>query len=531
MKLKKGLLFVVMLVLCISLIAVYVSSNGNTSSTDTPPADAPSAKIITPSPVGEKLLRVHRSWEEASWDPAIFRQADDVYLAIQVYESLLKMEEGGDLTPLLAESWEISDNGHKITMKLRQGVQWHHGYGEFTSADVKFTFERHLDEEVGSINAANLNLNNISSIETPDPYTVVFNFTITDVDFLTRCSLYYAYMLSKAAYDDKGIDAMRHFPVGTGAFQYDNGTPGTRTEVVRFADYWGDKAIVDRVTSSIIFDIDTAYAAFENGEFDGMPIFDLDKVIELENKGFTNILVVVPKLRYVGVNMQQEPFTDDKIRAAFWHAIDPQYFVDQLAYGTEHVPGSYIPEGCKYSLPDYHKSVYDPAKSKQLLSEAGFPNGLNVTLWSVNDDQSAPVSQIVYSQLSDAGFIVEMQLVDFGVFIDKVRSGEAPLWVLSNSTPILSDETMNRYTSGFYPGSNWIGLQDSAYDGLVAAGLNAATEQEKYDNFYKAQRYMIDMHLIYPLTTNSNSFMTQPNITGIDLWADSYFRLNTTDIR
>jgi len=527
---KKAMYFVVVLGLCLC-IAVYIDGSVNKSSYNTPPAGIPSFGTIIPKPFGEKVLRIHRSWEEASWDPAVFRQADDVHLALQVYETLVKREKNGDLTPWLAESWSTSDDGLTVTMKLRQGVQWHHSYGEFSAEDVKYTFERHLDDKVGSINADNLSLQNITSIETPDKYTVVFNFGTVDVDFLTRCSLYYGYMLCKAAYELEGFDSMMHFPVGTGPFRYDSGTPGTKTEVVRFDDYWGEKAITDRVVSMIITDTNTAYAAFENGELDVMYVYDRDKVKEFESKGFINVHISDLQLLYVGVNMQLEPFTNEKVRAAFWCAINPHYYIEHIFYGDETLPGSYIPQSSKYSLPDYHKPVYDPEKSKKLLDEAGYPNGPDVTMWSVNDDYSPPAAHVSYSQLSDAGFNVKLQLVDFGVFINKVRNGEAPIWVLYNSTPILADETMNRYTSSFYPGSNWIGLQDDTYDKLVAAGLNARTEQEKYEKFHEAQRYLLDKFILYPVSTNSYSCMTQPNVTGIDLWADSYIRLNKVDFK
>jgi ABC-type transport system substrate-binding protein len=123
--------------------------------------------------------------------------------------------------------------------------------------------------------------------------------------------------------------------------------------------------------------------------------------------------------------------------------------------------------------------------------------------------------------LKDAGFQAELQLVDFGVFLDKVRGGEAGMWMLYNSTPPIADDTINRYTGSFYPGSNWIGLQDSAYDGLVAQGIAAATETEKAGFFNDAQKRLIDLNVLYPVSTYGYNMILQPYMSGVEIYGDN----------
>jgi len=464
---------------------------------------------------GEVVFNLGRTWEEKSWDPASFTQLYDIFLAHMVYESLAKLNVDGTVEPELAESWDISDDGLTYTFNLRKGVKWHHDYGEFTSEDVKFTLERHADPEVGSINAENIHLDNIASIDTPDEHTVEITLKQIDVDFLTRLALYHGNMVCKAAYDDKGLDEMKLFPVGTGPYRYDQGTPGTKTEVVRFEDYWGEvTGNIDRVTATIISDENTLYSALESGEIHLYQCFDKDKTVEFKEKGFTVNKVPFNQVLYIGMNMQHEPFTDPLVREALFCAIDPEVFIDDLYYGTETTVGSYIPPNSKYAIKDHFKSTYDPERAKELLAEAGYPDGLDITLWSINDEISPPPANITHSQLEAAGFNCEMQLIEAVVFFDMCRAGEAPLWLLYNDTPPIADFTMTRYMSASYPGNNWSGIQDDEYDSLVNKALNVETEDEKAHYFAEAQKRLMSLNVLYPVATMSWDVLTTDKLGG-----------------
>ncbi|MDR1539706.1 MAG: ABC transporter substrate-binding protein [Clostridiales bacterium] len=497
-------------------------------------SEQPQAVENTPSqqsaPATEKVIRLSRSWEDTSWDPAALTGADQAALAPQIYETLCVLQEDGSSSPLLAESWDISPDGKSYTFHLKKGVQFHRGYGEMTSADVLFSFQRQSDPEVASIHAEALNLENIESIEAPDDYTVVFALKKQDVDFITRVSQFQAIILSKAAGEELGVSGMASTPIGTGPFMFEEGTLGVKTEAVKFPEFWGGEPKIDRVVNTIITDTNTNYSAFENDELDIIFVYYADKVKEYVDKGYIDYYIPSRQLLYVGVNMQSEPWNNEKVREAFFKSIDPQYYIDSLFYGKESFTGGYIPPSCKYALVDYLKPDLDPEGAKSLLSDAGFTVPINTTLWTVNDDISPPPALITQSLLSKAGFNTELQMVDFGVFIDKVRSGEAGMWLLYNSTPVTSDETISRYMSEKYPGSNWCGITDATYDELVSKGVDADSEDEKAEFFKQAQKRLIDLQVLYPVCTYGYDFMAKPNITGIEMWGDHCIRLRNADI-
>ena len=467
-------------------------------------------------------------YENTLWDPALTMSISDASLAPMIYENLFELKLDGSIGPQLAERWEVSPDGLKYTFHLRHGVQWHKGYGEFTSADVKFTLERQSDPALGSVHADDLQVDNIASIECPDDYTVILNLKQVDVDLLNRLAEYYGVLVCKAHYDKNGHEGINTDPIGTGSFAFDSGTLMMRTEAVRNHEWWGSfTGNIDRVVSTYITDTNTMYAAFDGGELDGITLYDIDKMLEYESKGYEIGTVPMRQLLYISLNMQLEPFDDPMVRQAFFHAIDVDYYLQYLFQGTESAVGSYLPPNSKYAVRDYFSNEYNPDKAKQLLSDAGYPNGCPITMWSANDSLGQPPAIIAQDMLERAGFVLEHNNVDFGVFIGQVRGGTAPAFVYYNTTSVIGDDTIIRFTGEYYPGNNWSGIQDDEYDRHVAAGIAASTEQEKFEHFHAAQRRLMDLQVLFPVATFSAGRVSQSNISGYVIYGDDATRLHT----
>ncbi len=509
------------LMLAVAMLFNLTACGGGSSEPAQPAAEAASA--------GEVVFNYSVYFEETNWDPAYWTQPDDTGLGAMIYETLFEYQMDGSLKPSLALSYDISEDGLVYTIKLREGVKWQKGYGDFTSEDVKFTIERQSDPEIASINAANMNVENIASVECPDASTVVITLKDIDVDFLTRLSMFYSDIVCKAYSDKEGKAALNTMPVGTGAFEFESGTLAVKTEAVANKEWWGDRegSNIDRIVCTYITDENTNFAAFENGELDILRSSNLDKTRELVGKGYIDVQTPNLSLLYIGMNMQIAPFDNEKVREAMFYAIDPQYYIDNLFYGTESCPGSYIPYGSKYALKEYFKPNYDPEKAKALLAEAGYPDGLDIELWGGNDAHGQAPVIIAADMLQKGGFNVSIQLVDFGVYIDKVRKGEIPVWCFYNTTSNIADDTISRYKSEFFPGNNWSGICDEEYDKLVDEGFAAKTEEEKAEKFTEAQKRLMDLQVIYPVSTNSEHLLCQPELQGVKVYGDRAFRATT----
>lgn len=192
------------------------------------------------------VLRVGRTWDSGSgnFDPATF-SGISFQFGPDVFESLLTYNDKQEPAPYLAESWETSDDLKTYTFKLREGVQFHYGFGEMKASDVVFSVGRLLDPTINNTatNSTNLGLANIESVEAADDYMVVFTLKEGDVFFPDKVARSYLTITSQKAVEEMGLEEYQKRPIGTGPFMLEEGgVPGEKYCTVKFDDYWGRKA-------------------------------------------------------------------------------------------------------------------------------------------------------------------------------------------------------------------------------------------------------------------------------------------------
>jgi len=195
---------------------------------------------------------------------------EDALILDQIYEALLSVDPTTfKISPHLATSYTVSQDGKTWTFKLRRGVRWQRGYGEFTCADVEFTWDLHKNPANNSFWQTNAKI--VDSVTCPDAYTAVirlntpfqgFIWNLVDMEPST------GWVLSKAAWDKLGREGYEKTPVGTGPFMLQSITPGQDVIIVRNPDYWGPKAGLDQIDFKAISDSQTAALGVKSGAVD-----------------------------------------------------------------------------------------------------------------------------------------------------------------------------------------------------------------------------------------------------------------------
>lgn len=348
-----------------------------------------------------------------------------------IFEGLTRIDANGNVQPNLAKSWKVSPDGLVYTFNLHSGVKFHDG-SDFDSSDVKYTFEENAAE--GSKNKQKARFANIASIDTPDANTVVLNLKSPRANFLAELGE------STAVIVDPESDANNATnPVGTGPYKMTRWIKGDSVRMVA-ADTYRDKANVKIKKATFRFINDSAarlatlltgdvdFTAVPNETIAQFKIGDSFQVLEGTTNGET----------ILSTNNKNEALSKLKVRQAIAHAINRQEIIDGAMFGYGTPIGSHFAP----HHPDYldltNTYPYDPAKSKALLAEAGYPDGLSLSLkLPPVDNYARKGGQIVAAQLEKAGFKISIENVDWPKWLDEVyKKKNYDLSIVSHVEPM-----------------------------------------------------------------------------------------------
>ncbi|HEX9302093.1 MAG TPA: glutathione ABC transporter substrate-binding protein GsiB, partial [Casimicrobiaceae bacterium] len=323
-------------------------------------------------------------------------------MAKSFYEGLFGFDKDMKLIPVLAESHTVSPDGLVYTVKLRKGIKFHDGT-DFKADAVKTNFDRVTNPD-NKLKRYGL-YSNIAKTDVVDDYTARITLKTPFSAFINNLAHPSGVIISPAALKQYGSKDIAFHPVGTGPFKFVEWKATDYLKVAKFDGYWKPGyPKVDTITWKPVVDNNTRAAVMQTGEahFTYPVPYEMAEVLkakpDLE-------LVTAPSIivRYLSMNTQQKPFDNPKVRQAINYAINKDA-VAKVAFGGYATPAdAIVPEGVEYSV-KVGVWPYDLAKAKQLLTEAGYPNGFETELWSAyNHSIAQKVTQVLQQQLQQIG--------------------------------------------------------------------------------------------------------------------------------
>lgn len=354
------------------------------------------------------------------------------YLNMNVYSKLLNFDYvTNEIHPDLAESWEMSADGTQYTFHLRQNVVWHDGE-PFTSADVRWTVEDILRE--GEASVAYLKVADIETIDTPDDHTITFSLAGPNSVFLMNLASYYGFnILPMHLYDgtDVRMNPANNRPIGTGPFRFVEHVVGSHASMESNTDYWGPSPFLDQLIFRFIRNLQTSLAALEAGEIGysaaSPPFGDIERIESIPNIAVDP--TPSPIVFWFGFNFERPEYQDVRVRRAVAHAINRQEIADRLYQGrVEPAKGTYTSVIEWANNPDVSQPEFDPAQAERLLDEAGFTRNSDGVRFStkfvsfITAIWGGPEqAQMIRQYLADVGINVELEVVEFALYNEKIR--------------------------------------------------------------------------------------------------------------
>jgi peptide/nickel transport system substrate-binding protein len=388
------------------------------------------------------------SSDPKSLDPAFASDGESFRVSRQIFEGLVGVEPGtADPAPLLARSWESSDDGLSYTFQLEEGVTFHDGT-DFNAEAVCFNFDRWYNftgilqsQSVayyyGSLFKGFSDSPDTAVYKSCEPSgssEVTVHLARPFAGFIAALSLPAFAMQSPAALQEFDADAVsgsaeapelseyaRAHPVGTGPFTFDSWEVGQQLELSVNEDYWGDRGQIDRVVFRIIDNAQARRQALESGSIDGYDLVAPADTQALRDAGFKIVARDPFTILYLGFNQKVPELADPKVRQAIAHAIDKDALVRQtLPEGTK-VADQFVPESVNGYNPDVPRYDYAPDRARQLLAEAGYPDGLTLTFNYPTGVSRPymPTPEQVFTSLS-------AQLAEAGITVDPAPSKWSP---------------------------------------------------------------------------------------------------------
>ena len=347
-------------------------------------------------------------------------------MAKSFYEGLFGFDPTMKLIPVLAESYTVSPDGLVYTIKLKRGVKFHDGT-DFKADAVKVNLDRVTNPD-NKLKRYGLYNNNIAKTEVVDDYTARITLKTPFSPFIAQLAHPSTVMISPTALAKYGNKDIAFNPVGTGPFKFVEWKPTDYLKVAKFDGYWRKGyPKVDTITWKPVVDNNARAALMQTGEAHFTFPLPYEQAEILKTKPELEV-VAAPSivLRYLSMNTQQKPFDNPKVRQAIAYAINKDALAKVAFSGYATAAEGVAPDGVEYAV-KLGPWPYDVAKAKQLMAEAGFPNGFEAELWSAyNHTTAQKVTQFLQQQLGQIGIKVKITLLEAGQRVEKVESWQDP---------------------------------------------------------------------------------------------------------
>lgn len=433
----------------------------------------------------------------------------------QVYNRLVEFKRGStEIEPALAESWEISPDGLTYIFHLRKGVKFHSNK-EFTPSrnfnadDVVFSFMRQLDSHHPYHNVSNATYPYfnamkfpalLKSVEKVDDNTVKITLNKPDATFLSSLGMDFISIYS-AEYADKMLSAGKpetidNEPIGTGPFVFAGYKQDQAIRYLANKNYWKGKAPIDTLIFSITPDATARYAKLRSGQCDMMDFpnasdlaqMKTDKKIQLMSQEGMNVA-------YIALNNEKSPFNNLKFRQALNYATDKQTIINAVYQGAGIPAKNPLPPtvwSYDNSTQDY---PFDLEKAKQLLSEAGYPNGVEIELWvqpvvRASNPNPRRMAEILQADWAKIGVNAKLVSYEWGDYIKRTKAGELGAgiygWSGDNGdpdnflSPLLGCENV-----GFSNYSRWCNRE---YSDILNKAISLSNQSERTELYKQAQQ-------------------------------------------
>jgi peptide/nickel transport system substrate-binding protein/oligopeptide transport system substrate-binding protein len=484
-----------------------------------------------PSAARPSVYRRPLGNDPATLDPARVRDIYSLAVSQQIFDGLVEFDQTLTIAPALAQYWRASRDNLTWTFTLRKGVRFHNGR-EVTADDVVFSLTRLLDPKVKSA-AADLFLGvhgarefrdgraaTVRGLTALDAATVRVVLDEAQAPFVSMLAVGHAKIVPRDLVTQQG-DAFGEAPVGTGPFRFERWERGKQIVLAANAGYFGGAPRLDRIVYRIFPGEKTAemFAEFRRGHLEDSPVPMQDYPNVLASTPGTHVKRPMFSVRFLGLNTRVKPLGDPRVRQALIYAIDREAIVQEATRGRFVLARGILPPGTLGYNPRLRGYEYDPARARELLAQAGYPQGRGLPPLTIGASvKLEPEHPRIVRALDAVGVRAEFRYVtDWPQFLRMMTDGQFPVyqhaWLADVPDP---DNFLFKLFHSRSP-RNYTGYSNPQLDALLQRARNESDGQRRVDLYRRAEQLVVDDAVVIPFFHYTYERVFQPYVRSIEV--------------
>ena len=503
-------------------LGLAACSGGNTSADTGSASDTESASSAgqeaagSGSASGRTDLNLRIGDAFSTVDPHNLSLNSDIMLSRQIYEPLYWINDEGEEIPMLATEYSISEDGLTWTFQLREGVTFQNG-DPLTAQDVVYSYERcfdnaYMQEKVEAID----------SVTAPDDSTVEMHLKYQFSPLMEKIAAIgiVSQSFAEANMDDQGLLGFN--ACGTGAYSVKEAIPDVSITLEAYSGYWGGEAPIKTLNFEQITDETTAVTAFEAGEIDVMSIPSANWAQISESGQYNTDSRPSNHVVYLIFNTEAAPFDNRELRQAIAYAINREDIIAVAADGLADPATSLATSYMLGYTEDHMTYEYDPEKAKELLAEAGYPDGLDIgSMKTMSGSYFEKVMQVVQSQLAEVGITSTIEGMDGNSLVEDCITGNFTLADMGQNLSLDYDFLKTYFNEEYINGLNMARVSDSQIQELFEQGASTTDREERLAIYQEIEDLTQELCAYVPLynlqtTTAWNKDLNYtPSVTGV----------------
>ncbi len=477
----------------------------------------------------ESVLRIPISSDPASLEPGLVKELVSSLISGALHAGLFKFDDQTQLTPYLAESYEVSDDGLVYTFHLAENATWHNGRA-VVAADFKKGWERYLNQAlapqaagapflpiVGAQEIWDGKATELAGVVAVDEKTLQVTLAAPSARFLGDLATTPTWVVPAESVVENTAAWVEN-PVGAGPFKFVEWTPNVKIVLEANADFFLGAPELDRIEFVVVPDAATALAQYEAGELDvvSVPAGDLQRVTEDATLGQQIQYFTRAQLQYLGFNQSQfEPFKDVRVRQAFSYAIDRQTLATSILNNSWLPANGLVPPNIPEHNAELVANAYDPARAQELLAEAGYPNGEGfppVELAGLDSTIAEAVASFLNTNLGIEVSIIKPERADLIDGLWAHDRWQTFLFGWTADRPSASVWTYELLYSGL--DSNFSTYSNPAVDAEVDQAIASLDSAAVIEHWQQAETLAIEDAALLPLGYSRYIYLVKPAISG-----------------